>query len=47
MTAANMNYASLVFGTAVLFIFATWFLYGRKVFQGPINELVEGTEALT
>jgi len=47
VTATNMNYASLVFGSALLFSFVTWFLYGRKVFRGPINELVEGTMALT
>lgn len=47
VTAANMNYASLVFGSALLFSFVTWFLYGRKVFQGPISELEERTVALT
>ena len=46
VTAANMNYASLVIGSAVLFSLMAWFLYGRKVFQGPINELVEETVAL-
>ena len=47
VTAANMKYASLVFGSALLSIFLAWFLHGRKVFQGPINELVEGREAFT
>ena len=45
VTAANMNYASLVFGSAVIFSLATWFLYGAKTFQGPVNELDEGSVA--
>ena len=45
VTAANMNYASLVFGSAVIFSLAAWFLYGKKVFQGPVNELEEGSVA--
>lgn len=47
VNAANMNYASLVLGSALIFSFVTWFLYGRKTFQGPINELNEGSVALT
>ena len=46
VTAANMNYASLVFGSTIIFSLVTWFLYGAKVFKGPINELDEGTVAL-
>ncbi len=46
VTAANMNYASLLFGSAVIFSLATWFLYGGKVFKGPVNELEEGSVAL-
>ena len=38
VTAANMNYASLVFGSALIFSIASWFLYGRNVFKGPVNE---------
>nr|AUW31329.1 putative choline transport protein [Cladonia uncialis subsp. uncialis] len=45
VTAANMNYASLVFGSAVIFSLVTWFLYGGKTFQGPVNELDEGSVA--
>lgn len=46
VTAANMNYASLVFGSALLFSLVAWFLYGRKVFVGSVNELVETSVAL-
>ena len=45
VTAANMNYASVMFGSAVIFSLATWFLYGGKTFQGPVNELDEGSVA--
>ena len=45
VTAANMNYASLMFGSTVIFSLATWFLYGGKTFQGPVNELDEGSVA--
>ena len=45
VTAANMNYASLMFGSTVIFSLATWFLYGGKSFQGPVNELDEGSVA--
>ena len=45
VTAANMNYASVVFGSAVIFSLATWFLYGGKTFKGPVNELDEGSVA--
>ena len=45
VTAANMNYASLMFGSTVIFSLATWFLYGGKTFQGPVNELDGGDVA--
>ena len=45
VTAANMNYASLMFGSTVIFSLATWFLYGGKSFQGPVNDLDEGSVA--
>ena len=47
VTADNMNYASLVFGSAMLFSLGSWFVYGKKTFQGPVNEIGEGTMALT
>ena len=47
VTAANMNYASVMFGSAILFSLATWFLYGGKTFKGPVNELDGASMAST
>ena len=37
----NMNYASLIFGVAILISILLWFGYGRKVYWGPVREVVE------
>ena len=41
VTAVNMNYASLVFGGALTFILVYWYLRGRKIYHGPVEEMVE------
>ncbi|EED13334.1 GABA permease, putative [Talaromyces stipitatus ATCC 10500] len=42
VTAANMNYASLVFGAVCICSGAYWLFKGRKVYEGPIfSELVD------
>ena len=41
-TAKNMNYAPVVFGGALIFSLALWFIRGREVYHGPVNELGEG-----
>lgn len=38
VTAAGMNYASPVFGVALMLSLGFWFAYGRKVYTGPIWE---------
>ena len=40
-TAGNMNYAPVVFGAALIFSLILWFVYGKRVYHGPINELGE------
>lgn len=40
-TAANMNYAPVVFGAALIFSLTLWIVWGRKVYHGPVNELGE------
>ena len=42
VTAENMNYASLVFGGAMIFSGVAWFVYGKDRYHGPISELPEG-----
>ncbi|TQB69109.1 hypothetical protein MPDQ_002327 [Monascus purpureus] len=39
VTAANMNYASLVFGAVVIFSVVDWSLRGRKKWSGPSLEM--------
>lgn len=46
-TADNMNYSSLVFSAAVVFSIFTWFVYGRRVYEGSLDELGEGSIPLT
>jgi len=38
VTAANMNYASLIFGAVCIFSIVYWFISGRKIYQGPMME---------
>ena len=41
VTADNMNYASVIFGSAILASIALWFAYGKKVYWGPVREVIE------
>lgn len=40
VTAENMNYASPVFAFVLLFSLVDWFVRGRKLYKGPIREVV-------
>lgn len=39
--AENMNYASVIFGTAMIVSTVLWFIYGRKTHGGPARETIE------
>ena len=39
--AENMNYASVIFGAAILVSTVLWFVYGRKSYWGPVREVIE------
>ena len=39
--AENMNYASVIFGAAILGSTVLWFVYGRKTYWGPVREVIE------
>lgn len=41
VNAQNMNYASLIFGAVLLLSVVLWFVYGRKVYYGPVREVIE------
>ena len=41
VTAENMNYAGVIFGAAVLVSTIMWIQYGRKVYWGPVREVIE------
>ena len=45
VTAKNMNYASPVFVFVLLFSLVDWFVRGRKLYKGPIREVVAAREA--
>jgi hypothetical protein len=36
VSAANMNYASLIFGAVIIFSLLYWVYAGRKTYKGPI-----------
>ena len=40
VTAVNMNYAPVVLGGVILFSIGFWFYKGRKVYDGPLVEIV-------
>lgn len=44
VTAKNMNYASPVFAFVLLFSLVDWFVRGRKLYKGPIREVVSSRE---
>lgn len=41
VTADNMNYSSLVFGSALIFSLSMWFVYGKRIYHGSVNEFGE------
>ena len=41
VSAQNMNYASLIFGAVMLLSITLWFVYGRKIYYGPVREVIE------
>ncbi len=41
VTAKNMNYAGVVYGTVLLCIFAMWITHGRRVYEGPVKEVMD------
>ena len=38
VTAANLNYSPVIFGSALIFSLGFWVLHGRKVYTGPVME---------
>lgn len=41
VTAKNMNYAGVVFAAALLCIIAMWITHGRRVYEGPVKEVMD------
>ena len=41
LTAENMNYSSLIFGSVLLTSFILWFVYGKRVYGGPVREVMD------
>ena len=41
VTAANMNYAGVVFGAALIICGLLWFMIGKRHYAGPIREVME------
>lgn len=41
VTAANMNYASAIFGVAMIISAVFWLTTGRHVYTGPIREVID------
>ncbi|KAL8970855.1 MAG: hypothetical protein Q9197_003587 [Variospora fuerteventurae] len=41
VNAGNMNYASLIFGAAMMMSLVLWFVYGKKTYWGPVREVIE------
>ena len=37
----NMNYSSAIFGAMMVLSFVMWFVYGKKVYGGPVREVIE------
>ena len=38
VTASNMNYAGIIFGGSLLLCAILWFIYGKKMYKGPVWE---------
>ncbi|CAG9984310.1 unnamed protein product [Clonostachys byssicola] len=43
-SAETMNYASLILGTCIVLPMGAWFVYGNKVYDGVMDQIVEGIE---
>ena len=41
VNANNLNYAGPIFGLTLLLSLLFWFAYGRKVYHGPVQEVIE------
>ena len=41
VTATNMNYSGVIFGAVLIISLVIWLFYGRKVYKGPIKEVME------
>ncbi|KAL9122705.1 MAG: hypothetical protein Q9187_000743 [Circinaria calcarea] len=39
--AVNMNYASVVFGTVMFISIVSWFIFGERIYAGPVREVLE------
>ena len=44
VTAQNMNYASVVFGAVILLSIVSWFIFGRRIYSGPVREVIENAD---
>ena len=44
VSAQNMNYASLVFGAVVLLSMVLWFISGKRVYGGPVRDVIENND---
>ena len=38
---ASMNYAGIIFGAVMVLCTIMWFTYGRKVYCGPVRDVIE------
>ncbi|KAI4219582.1 MAG: hypothetical protein L6R36_008221 [Xanthoria steineri] len=41
VSATTMNYAGVIFGAVMLLCTMMWFAYGRKIYWGPVREVLE------
>ncbi|KAI9843986.1 MAG: hypothetical protein M1838_002392 [Thelocarpon superellum] len=39
VTSANMNYSSVMFGGVLIIAMISWFVYGKRIYRGPIDEV--------
>lgn len=41
LTPSNMNYAGPIFGFVLLMCFILWFVYGRRIYNGPVRDVID------